>query len=130
MANQITAKESLMKEILDKLYRGEEKEDNKYYSWLRNPPTGATLQLDRYYPKLGLAFEYNGPDHKKQEQKIKDRLKFKLALRHGVLMVSIWGDQVHHFNKYPWKLLDKVKELETKYGAKADYYRKQISFDL
>lgn len=36
--------------------------DNGYYSWLHSPK-GSPLQLDRYYPDLNIAFEYNGRQH-------------------------------------------------------------------
>jgi hypothetical protein len=37
--------------------------DNGYYSFLLSPKK-APLQLDRYYPDLKIAFEYDGEQHK------------------------------------------------------------------
>lgn len=55
--------EALMKKILDEIYPEEYNENNQRYEWLRSIHSKYPLQLDRFYPELGLAFEYNGKGH-------------------------------------------------------------------
>ena len=55
-------KEGQMQKVLNKLLPDEEYVDNGYYSWMLSPK-GSPLQLDRYYPNLKVAFEYNGRQH-------------------------------------------------------------------
>lgn len=55
--------EILMKRLLDEVLLGEEHIDNGRYNWLQSPTTGAKMELDRYYPDLKLAFEYDGEQH-------------------------------------------------------------------
>lgn len=55
-------KEGQMQHILNDILPEEEYIDNGYYSWMLSPK-GAPLQLDRFYPDLNVAFEYNGRQH-------------------------------------------------------------------
>lgn len=55
-------KEGQMQQILNEILPDEEYIDNGYYSWMLSPK-GAPLQLDRFYPNLNVAFEYNGRQH-------------------------------------------------------------------
>lgn len=78
--------------------------DGGYYSFLPSPK-GAPLQLDRYYPRLKLAFEYDGAQHtsfnpfihKTQEAfnylQECDRLKNELCEKHGIRLIRIRHDK-------------------------------------
>lgn len=55
--------EALMKRLLDEIFPEEYCENNERYEWLRSPHSNYVLQLDRFYPELGIAFEYNGKGH-------------------------------------------------------------------
>lgn len=66
--------------------------------WLINPMTGHSMELDGYNEELGIAFEYNGPQHyeyiplwdnKLNIQKEKDILKLKNCEEMGVLLIVI-----------------------------------------
>lgn len=71
-----------------------------YYSFLKSP-RGGNMQLDRYYPDLKLAFEFNGQNHyeyipfihKDKEEfeyyKECDVLKKKICKELGITLVEI-----------------------------------------
>lgn len=93
-------KEGEMQRVLNQLFPHEDYIDNGYYSWLMSPK-GAPLQLDRYYPRLKLAFEFNGQQHYKynpyMHQSIEafqylqkcDAKKKKDCKRKGVHLITI-----------------------------------------
>lgn len=98
----ILYRERLMKSQLDKLYPGEEYNDNIRPEWLINPPTGKRMELDRYYPRLELAFEYNGEQHyrpsfskknvRKEQKKVRaqqkrDEHKREICQQKGVKLI-------------------------------------------
>ncbi len=55
--------EWLMRAKLDIYIGSVEYADNARPSWLVNVVTGVPMELDRAYPQLGLAFEYQGSSH-------------------------------------------------------------------
>lgn len=95
--------ERRMKRLLDKIYPNDEYQDNVRPDWLVNPETGKLLELDRYYPQLNLAFEYNGLQHyevcfgnsKEHErnrlltQRQRDKAKQELCKKQGVTLVVV-----------------------------------------
>lgn len=74
--------------------------NNGYYSFLLSPK-GAPLQLDRYYPDLKLAFEYDGVQHseyveyfhhtKKDFEYLQtcDAIKSKICGERGITLIRI-----------------------------------------
>lgn len=89
-----------MQEVLNEIMPDADYIDNGYYSWLLSPKD-APLQLDRFYPELNLAFEFNGRQHyefnpymhKNQEafeylQRC-DRKKRRDCRRRGVKLITI-----------------------------------------
>lgn len=78
--------------------------DNGYYSWLPSPKNHP-MQVDRLYPKLKLAFEYNGAQHyefnafmHKTQADFEylqrcDKLKAKLMKQMGYALISIRYDK-------------------------------------
>lgn len=90
--------------ILDKLYPGEITIDDKFHTFLRSPTTNRLLQLDRYYPQLKLAFEYDGAQHfisidgwggEKTLRKVqrRDKEKDELCQGQGIQLVRIKYDE-------------------------------------
>jgi len=87
--------ETLLKEILDFIFQDEPYLDNHRPAWLGG------LELDRYYTKLKLGFEYQGfqhtyfvPDFHKglqdlKTQKQRDRRKKKLCRERKVILVTV-----------------------------------------
>lgn len=70
-------------------------------SWLINPETDRQLQLDGYNEELGIAFEYDGKQHRRffrryhktkedfYAQQRRDRAKDSLCAERGVVLVRI-----------------------------------------
>lgn len=59
---QQSKKEVQMKQTLNTIFPQATYIDNGYYSFMLSPK-GAPLQLDRYYPDLQIAWEYDGQQH-------------------------------------------------------------------
>lgn len=91
--------------------------DGGYYSFLLSPK-GYPMQLDRYYPRLHLAFEYDGKQHQQDNdyfykndkeheyQKACDQLKEQLCKDNKITIIRI------HHNDYINNKLIKKKLLE------------------
>jgi hypothetical protein len=89
--------EEITREIFNRLFH--EKFIKCNPTWLINPFTGYTLELDGYCKKLNLAFEYQGPTHFQnvyknscrtlEETKAIDNTKSKLCAENGVTLVHI-----------------------------------------
>lgn len=84
-----TRDETLMFRALDKLYPDMRHWDHHRPKWLKNPMTSKNLELDRYYPRLKLAFEYNGRHHNNQYQIYKDSVKQKACFVKGIALVVV-----------------------------------------
>lgn len=69
--------------------------------WLKNPRTGHNLELDCYCEEIGLALEYNGPQHyifpnpynatekEFREGLYRDRVKESICRRIGLTLISV-----------------------------------------
>ena len=69
--------------------------------WLRNPETGACLELDMYAEEQGVAVEYDGPQHREfpnpyhasreefESLLARDRLKERLCAARGVRLIRV-----------------------------------------
>lgn len=64
--------EALMRKVLDLVIPDTEFIDSYRPEFLKNPMTGQCLEYDRYY-KVGVAFEFNGPQHYGPTEKYPDR---------------------------------------------------------
>lgn len=89
--------EYLMCEYLELLFPNATPFDNARYHWLTNPKTNQLLELDRYYPKLKVGFEFQGEQHFRQvegfgdfkQTTYLDSLKKELCKINGVLLIPV-----------------------------------------
>ena len=65
-----------MNERIDKLFNTYSYH-NYRPKWLRNPLTDNKLEIDFYYPKFKIGFEYNGAYHFDESRSDHDYIKFK-----------------------------------------------------
>ena len=91
--------EMILFRILDKMVPFEHI-NHGYYSFLRTP-RGGKMQLDRYYPGLGLAFEFQGTPHDTYFPEIHgayeeflyykecDAIKRRLCKERGIALVEV-----------------------------------------
>lgn len=123
--------ERRMKKLLDQIFIDEKHQDNVWPKWLVNPETGKRLELDRYYPYLKIAFEYNGSQHYtstafssgsiKDEKRIErqmrsDKAKREICAKQGVTLIVV---------KYSDHLtLENLREIIDK------YLQQELSADL
>ena len=106
-------------------YRGEE---------LTNPETGKPLELDIYFPTIKLAFEFQGIQHKRDEdQRDRDKIKRRICKGLGITVIEVWTSTL------TGDLLSKIKserpDVNVKkppadfmawFRNKADGYKKSI----
>jgi hypothetical protein len=82
--------------------------------WLRNPKTGKNLELDIYYPKLNIAVEFNGQQHKFLLQREKDGYKFYKCQKIGIFLISVYHPLDLYKSKKRIKLLTGIKPPSAK----------------
>jgi hypothetical protein len=122
MKNQNTPKTSKGEDILAEVFEDiiqKKIERNLRPSFLRNPESGKSLELDCYVPEYKLAIEYNGIQHYKfpsayhktekefYDQLYRDRLKKKLCDEAGVYLIPVpyWVDMCVSDENDPEKLI-------------------------
>lgn len=106
--------ESLMKQYLDLFFTLGKPKDNYRPEWLKNPKTGKFLEIDRYYPSLKLAFEFQGEQHFKNDKKLPHRVycdtfKQQQCYEHSIWLIYITSEELNF--SYFYKLLEKGKFL-------------------
>lgn len=100
-------------------------------TWLRNPLTGRSLELDGYNEELAIAFEYQGRQHyervsrfqdtdeKFKMQVFRDEVKKSLCDEHGISLIIIpYTVQREHLPSYIHRKLLMIKEIRAKYRRK------------
>lgn len=98
--------EFCLNKILNDIFPDMSYIDGGYYSFLQSPK-GYPMQLDRYYPRLHLAFEFDGKQHSsdveyfyKNEEQFKyqqecDRLKEDLCNQNKIIVIRInYNDKI------------------------------------
>lgn len=97
--------EAIMQELLTALVASNEFDDNVTPGYLINPYTGEELQLDRLYDKLGVAFEFQGPQHfgattkfpnetEALKQQARDHIKEGMCRRHGIRLITVVAEEL------------------------------------
>lgn len=81
--------ESLMYKALDLMFPSEAFINHYRPDWIKNPSTGFSLEIDRFYPHLKLAFEYNGKSHNISPQRKKDRIKREACESREIVFVVV-----------------------------------------
>ena len=88
--------EQLMKELLDFIFEDQFYMGNTWPGWLQG------MELDRYYPVLDIAFEYQGFQHQYvspdfhssakglERQQSRDRRKVELCAKRGVAVIAVF----------------------------------------
>lgn len=83
--------ERLLRNYLKKCFKTETVIYNDRSVGIKNPKTNANLELDIFYPNLLVAFEFNGRQHRTdEEQKERDKIKKKECKKLGILLFTIW----------------------------------------
>jgi hypothetical protein len=104
--NKNTQGELILFRALDQLLVGHDYINHGYYSYLPSPK-GYPLQLDRYYPDLKLAWEFDGKQHEEYNKYIHkskknfeyykecDKLKEKNCKAKGITLIRIaWNYKI------------------------------------
>lgn len=96
--------EALMKESLTVLVDSEEFVDNARPGFLINPATREQMELDRYYPLHGVAFEFNGRQHyvaterfseeQVAEQRKRDEIKRRICKNKEIPVVTVQAEDL------------------------------------
>lgn len=96
--------ETLMREYLSQLVDSSEYDDDAVPGWLVNPFTNVQMHLDRYYIKLGVAWEFNGPQHYVKtprfgaetvaRQRARDHMKAGLCADQGVRLIVVHAEDL------------------------------------
>ena len=80
----VSKSESVLKEILDLYFKCFKNLDNIHPDWLEG------LEVDRYYPELGVIVEFQGPHHYKDYNQIRaDSKKRNLVQAKGIKFYDI-----------------------------------------
>jgi hypothetical protein len=120
-ANKNTQGELVLFRALDKLMKDEMFINHGYYSNLPSPK-GYPMQLDRYYPELKLAWEFDGKQHEEFNKYIHktkanfeyykecDELKEKYCKQQGITLIRI----AYNYKISPEALKFDIKKADKK----------------
>lgn len=97
--------ENLMRAVLDNTVAVSRYLDNCRPVHIANPKSGYRLEFDRFYYSLGVAFEFQGIQHRQltslhegktefEEAQMRDLMKMGLSLKHGIEVVEITEDDL------------------------------------
>lgn len=98
--------EWLMKAVLDLGVHDRDYHDNARPQWLTSPLTGSRLELDRWYRRATVAFEFQGPQHSQigdryvrtaeqlQQRMVIDQVKRDRCQEYGVRLIEVAGHEL------------------------------------
>lgn len=87
--NKVSRIELLTRELCDFLLPYEIPVYNYRPDWLKNPYTGCNLEIDIFYDNLCLGIEVNSKFHDLHSQKIRDKLKYELCTKEGIILITV-----------------------------------------
>lgn len=125
--------ENLLRTYLKKCFPKEERIYNHRELGIINHETGKALELDIYYPALKIAFEFQGTQHRFEEQKKKDKIKKDFCKKNGIILFCIWTNTLTGniyeliVEKCPHlKVVKPKKVFLSKFNEWAEEYKKNI----
>jgi|GEM_PF-3481859 len=122
MITTVSLFEQLAKEILDHYFKWSQTQDNIRPSWTNG------LEIDRFYPNLGVAIEFQGPQHyrlvssmqtrEKFENQVKfDSLKRNFCLKKGVFYLPF---SIFDFSEVSYlKTVEKIRSCGITFSRKS-----------
>ncbi|MFX1365847.1 MAG: hypothetical protein ACFFCE_00200 [Promethearchaeota archaeon] len=123
--------ETICRRFFEKIFK--KSFPKSYPKWLVNE-NGNQMELDGYNEELGLAFEYQGIQHRKKafgmtEEELKklqeeDALKLKLCKDNGVTLIQVPDDKIvpyYKMQKYIEQEYKKKTKKDLKKGPRYDY---------
>lgn len=114
----VSNQENRMKSILDIILPQQKYLDNYRPNWLMNPQTGHNLELDRFYPDLNIAFEFNSFTHKKKNDEAqwkRDRIKKNLCAKNKISLLIVKPSELSIL-----KIREKLQDLKNMKESWAD----------
>ncbi len=98
---KVSPPEIELRKILHKVYPTAFRINNYRPKWLRSSATGHKLELDIAFPKLNIAYEYNGQEyHNSDKQKQRDYEKYLLCQDRGYQLVIVDKFRLKRMKQY------------------------------
>ena len=121
--------ERLLRNYLKKCFKTETVIYNDRSVGIKNPKTNANLELDIFYPNLLVAFEFNGRQHRTdEEQKERDKIKKKECKKLGIdLNKDLYKDIKDKILEHSgFKISKPNLEFLNLFEEKIEHYKKNI----
>ena len=127
--------ENLLRSYIKRCFPTYRKEFNFRKAGIINPNTGFPLELDIFLPEINLAFEFNGRQHRtNDEQKERDKIKRKQCKDLQITLIEVWTDTLTKdlYNVIKEQIRASInivkpnKKFISEFKHEADEYKKMI----